>query len=330
MMMRAMTTKKRGGDDYFNRLLSYFNQQFKEAIMNMIKIRESVFFIETEKKRYIVKGYSSDRKLKLQESFTATLRNEGFTKSYLYLQSPIKEPLIFEGKYFGCMEYLKPNKKIFTFRTFKNRMEGLDLLEEFHQKTVDIVPMYKTLLPTYHIQEKWSERSKLFSKNIPLMRYMLKEPFLNEMLEWADWSLKGMKENSGFFQKDPPVILHGDVAHHNFLRDSEGILNLIDFDLISIGSVCNDLLQYSNRVLPFLDWSIEFLEHHAQIQKYLKDEAFLYALAFPADLFREWNRLIREKTVSNSYKYNQVMELTLDQFYLRRQFVKKLKKRIKQ
>jgi hypothetical protein len=329
MMMRAMTTKKKGGDDYFNRLLTYLNYQFKEKITKMVKIREAVFLIETEKKKYIVKGYSSNRKLFLQETFTATLRKEGFTKSYIYLQTPLTEPLFFEGKYFGCMEYIKPNEKSFSYRTYKNRVEGLELLEEFHRITALIVPRYKSLLSTSDIQAKWVERSNIFSENTTLLRYFLKEPFIDEMLDWANWSLNGIKENGDLFLNNPPVILHGDVAHHNFLRDSKGLLNLIDFDLISIGPKCLDILQYANRILPFIDWSFEFLSNHKQIQNHLNEKAFLYALAFPADIFREWNRMIREKTNLDSYKHKQVMELTLDQFYLRRQFVEKLRDKIR-
>jgi thiamine kinase-like enzyme len=326
MMMRVMTIKKRGGDDYFNRLLSYFREQFKEKIVKMVKIREAVFLIRTEKNKYIVKGYSSNRKLVLQETFTATLRNEGFTKSYIYLQAPYKEPLFFEGKYFGCIEYIKPNEKSFSYRTYKNRAEGLELLEEFHHSTAAIEPRYRTLISTSDIQAKWTERSNIFSNNTSLIRYFLKDPFIDEMLDWSNWSLDGMKENCELFLKEPHVILHGDVAHHNFLRDSKGGLNLIDFDLISIGPECLDILQFANRILPHIDWSFEFLAHHKQIHKYLNERAFLYALAFPADIFREWNRMVREKALSDPYKYNQVVELTLGQFYLRRQFVKKLKK----
>lgn len=323
--MRAMTIKKRGGDDYFNRLLSYLSHQFKEKITKFVKVREAVFLVETDKRKYIVKGYSSNQKLILQETFTATLRKEGFTKSYIYLQSPLKERLFFEGKYFGCMEYIQPNEKSFSYRTHKNRMNGLELLEEFHRVTALIAPRYRTLLSTSDIQAKWIERSNLFSKNTTLLGSLLKKPFIDEMLDWANWSLNGMKENGDHFVKGPQVILHGDVAHHNFLRDSSGILNIIDFDLISVGPECLDFLQFANRILPHIDWSFEFLANHKQIKKCLHEKAFLYAIAFPSDIFREWNRLVREKSLLDSYKYNQVVELTLNQFYLRRQFVKKLK-----
>lgn len=319
-----MTIKRDGGDDYLNRLLSYFKQQFIEKIKQVTQVRSNIFFVETEKNAYMVKGYSSNQKLKLQEAFCTTLRNEGFQHSYLFLQEPLKEPLFFEGKYFGCMEYLQASDKSFSFQSFKNRMDGLMLLEEFHQITALIAPRYKTLISKYDLQEKWNERLSLFSKNTYYLRFFLKEPFINEMMNWAEWSLNGIKENEEFFLKQPSLILHGDVAHHNFLRGKSGELKLIDFDLISLGPGCLDILQYSNRILPSLDWSFDFLANHKPIQKYLDEKAFLYALAYPTDILREWNRLIREKKLTDPYKCKQVMELMLGQFYLRKNFVKRL------
>ena len=137
-----------------------------------------------------------------------------------------------------------------------------------------------------------------------------------------------MKENESFFFKEPYVILHGDVAHHNFLRDTSGNLHLIDFDLIHIGPESIDLLQYANRILPSIDWSIDQLSQYQQISKFLKERAFLYALAFPTDIFREWNRILREKKHENQHHYKYVIELTLNQLYLRRKFVEKLKKKL--
>ncbi len=59
---------------------------------------------------------------------------------------------------------------------------------------------------------------------------------MNELLEWAKISLEGMKtENLDFGDGQDPVILHGDVAHHNYLKSKSGKIFLIDFDLASIG-----------------------------------------------------------------------------------------------
>ncbi len=111
----------------------------------------------------------------------------------------------------------------------------------------------------------------------PFCEYFINESVLTELQLWANWSLTGMKKAGSLFTNEPFVILHGDVAHHNFLRDSSGKLHLIDFDLISIGPAFLDYLQYANRILPYLDWSFERLAKFSQIQNFLS-EAHFYLL----------------------------------------------------
>ena len=325
MMKAIKRSNKQGDDDYFDRLLSYFQSQFAEPIIQLMPIRQSVFLLKTNKNTYIIKGYHTNSRLRLQESFTATLRREGFTRSYLYLDSPMKEPFYFERTYFGCMEYISPSKTVFSFQTHKNRQEGLDLLEQFHNTTARFEARYQTLLAKGRLIEKWTERFSVFSNNLPLLFKFINEPFILEMVSWAKWSLAGMEDNHSFFKKEPFVILHGDVAHHNFVRDTKGHLHLIDFDLISIGTASIDYLQYANRILPYIDWSFERLTGLKQIQNCLNEKAFLFALAYPADIFREWNRMIREKSYTNPKKYKQVMDLTISQFYERKKFIDQLK-----
>ncbi|MEH7074183.1 phosphotransferase [Neobacillus drentensis] len=325
--MRAfnITNNKKGDDDYFDRLLSYFQSQFYERIIQMVPIRKAVIYLRTEKNAYVVKGYHTNSRLRLQEAFTATLKKEGFVKTYLFLTPPVREQLFFEGTYFGCMEYIPPNKSVFSFHSHKNRQEGIELLEQFHRTTSSFEARYRTLIPKGHLIEKWAERLNVFSNNLPILEYFINEQFLVEMISWAEWSLQGMENNRSFFQKEPSLILHGDVAHHNFLRDAAGQLNLIDFDLISLGPASFDYLQYANRILPYLDWSFERLSSLKQIKKYLHNAAFLYALAYPADIFREWNRMVREKSYTDHTKYKQVMDLTISQFYARKKFIETLK-----
>ncbi|WML25457.1 phosphotransferase [Neobacillus sp. OS1-33] len=326
--MRVFNTinNKKGDDDYFDRLLSYFQSQFSERIIQMVPIRSSVIFLRTDKNNYVIKGYHTNSRLRLQEAFTATLKKEGFKKTYLFLTTPVREQLFFEGTYFGCMEYIPPNRNVFTFHTYKNRQEGIDLLEQFHQTTATFESRYRTLLPKGQLIEKWTERFNVFSNNLPYIGYFINESFLSEILSWAKWSLEGMEKSRIFFQKEATVILHGDVAHHNFLRDTGGQLNLIDFDLISIGPASFDYLQYANRILPYIDWSFESLVSLKQMNKYLHEKAFLFALAYPADIFREWNRTIREKSYTDHTKYKQLMDLSIRQFYARKKFIDHLKK----
>ncbi|MEO2074598.1 MAG: phosphotransferase [Bacillus sp. (in: firmicutes)] len=329
MKVINMPANKKGDDDYLNRLFSYFQLQFYEKIIQFVPLRKTVFFLKTEENTYIIKGYSTNSRLRLQEVFTDTLKKEGFTKTYSYLTPLVKEQLFFEGTYFGCIQYIPPHKTAFTYHTERNRQEGLDLLEQYHQTTRLFVGRYRTLLSKGHLLEKWLERLNQFTTNLPYLKHFIKEPILMEMVSWAKWALAGMEQRYHQFYKEPIVILHGDVAHHNFLRDFQGQLHLIDFDLISIGPPAFDYLQYANRILPFMDWSLEKLEKMHQMKKYLHEEAFLYALAYPADIFREWNRLIREKSYTDSVKIKQVVDLSTKQFYARKRFVDQLQEIVK-
>lgn len=314
-----------GDDAYFDRLFSYFRSQFDEKIIRIVPIRKDVFFVKTVKKTYCLKGFRTYKRLKLQETFTSTLKKEGFSDTYLFIPAPVKDQLFFEGTYFGCIEYILPKKMAFSYTLQKDRQEGLELIEKFHHVTSKFEARYRTLLPNAQLIEKWRDRFSTFLNNLPFLGYFINESFISEMVSWANWSLAGLEKNHAFFQKEPFVILHGDVAHHNFLRDSEGKLNLIDFDLISIGPYFLDHLQYVNRILPYIEWSFDRLASFKQIQGLLKEDAFLYALVFPADIFREWNRMIREKSHTNQVKFNQIMELTIGQFYSRKQFIDYIK-----
>ncbi|MED4225041.1 aminoglycoside phosphotransferase family protein [Neobacillus cucumis] len=329
--MKATNTRgnQKGDDAYLSRLLSYFQSQFYEKIVQLSRIRKAVFLLKTEKNTYIIKGYRANHKLKLQEAFTATLRTEGFLKTYQYLTHPIKEPLFFEDTYFGCIEYIPPNKTAFSYDNQQNRQEGLELLKQFHQTTALFESRYQTLIPQGQLIEKWTERLRLFMHNRSSIKYFLDDYIISELISWANWSIAGMVKKRRFFQKEPSVILHGDVAHHNFLRDKNGKLHLIDFDLISIGPPSFDYLQYANRILPSIDWSLGKLGSLKDIGKYLDEEAFIYALAFPADIFREWNRLIREKSYTDQSKLKQVMDLTVNQFQLRKNFFSQLQEKVK-
>ena len=77
---------------------------------------------------------------------------------------------------------------------------------------------------------------------------------------------------------------------------------------------------------PILIGHLTDLKSHTKFDTLLKEKAFLYALVFPADIFREWNRLIREKSYTDHQKYNQVMELTIGQFLARKKFIDFIKK----
>ncbi len=320
------TTVNNAGDDLVqNRLLSYLHDQLPFKIEELKPIRKKVYFLRTQQRSYILKGFSSYHRLKLQEAFTSSLMKEGFSKTYIFYEVAKEPPLFFDRTYYGCMEYLPPSKEVFTYYLKTDRLKGLELLKKFHDTTEKLVSRYRTVVPAYRQADKWRERATLFLNNLPVVRYFVQKEIINELLAWAIWSLRGIEEEAWLFQSGRQVILHGDVAHHNFLRAKDQSLYLLDFDLVAIGSPHSDYLQYANRILPFMNWSFEELKKYPIFKYSLEEKGFLHALAYPTDIFREWNRVIRDRSYLDSVKIRPVLDLTVGQFAERQRFIKALK-----
>lgn len=320
-------TINRQGDDFFqDRLLAYLKKELPFSIENVTALRKHVYLVEPSySPPFILKGFSSYQRLKNQQSFTASLKRSGFPHTYTFLTLEKNPPLFFEQTYYGCVEYISPSERPFSFAKKKHREAGLSRLAEFHHITEGLVGMYQKHLRSFKQLAKWRGRAATFLNHISVIKFFVQKEMIDEILRWADWSLKGLHEEISSLQKEPKVILHGDVAHHNFIQSRNRELFLIDFDLISIGHRSADYLQYANRILPYVDWSFKELEKLPVLQPYLKEKGFLYALAFPTDIFREWNRLIREGNLHHSGKVRHVLDLTVEQFPERQQFFQNLK-----
>jgi hypothetical protein len=328
-MKRAMNINiKRGGDDYFfNRLFSYLTSELDVEIKEMTQLRGNVFLVETVKNRFILKGYKDLRKLKIQEAFASSLRKTGFDHSYRFY-SQNKDPLQFHGSYYGCIEYIDHHEKRFNYGVQADRKKGVELLNSFHDHTSVLFSSYAGLLPNTDLARKWNHRKTEFTKNLSGVNFYVEKAIIEELLEWADFSLRNFVKLISELETGPPAILHGDVAHHNFLRSKEGKLYLIDFDLISSGSRAYDMLQYANRILPFLDWQFESLEKINYLNKWLDSDAFLYGLLYPADILREWNRLLRDRKQTHPYSLAPIVEMTVGQFQQRKQFQEQVRSRL--
>ncbi|HAQ07728.1 MAG TPA: aminoglycoside phosphotransferase [Bacillus bacterium] len=315
----------KGGDDFFtNRLFSYLSRELNLKIEGIKQLRGNVFLIKSDQSKFILKGFNDLRKLKIQETFSSSLRKSGFNHSYRF-HSFSDQPLYFANQYYGCMEYIEPHKKPFHYKHSSDRLEGINLLENFHAKTQNLSHSYSTLLPKTDLVSKWRQRKNEFTHNMPRLNYHISKEVGDELISWADFSLTGFTRLKKSLESSKPVILHGDVAHHNFLRSREGKLNLIDFDLISIGSSSCDMLQYANRILPFLNWRLDLLSEIPHLSNWLNNDSFLFGLLYPADILREWNRLFREESGFNFYRTAPIIELTINQIHQRRQFQEEVK-----
>lgn len=321
-----MTIKSLGDDLFLNRLFSYLNSQLPFQIVSIKPIRKNVFIIQSDHSQFfIVKGFPSYHRLMKQVRLTAELKKNGFLQTYSFLQYEKSSPLFFDGLYLGILSYITPSKDVFTFHDRKNREEGLALLEKYHETTKNFMDSYKGILEKDKLLKKWRERTSTFINNRSLLNFFIDQEKIDEILSWANWSLTRLEAGPPF-KRESSVILHGDVAHHNFLRAYNGELYLIDFDLISVGNPRVDYLQYANRILPHMNWSFEELFELKEMKVFLGENEFLYGLVFPTDILREWNRLVREREYGNPYQVRKVINYVMEQFTERQLFVQDIKK----
>ncbi len=322
----VMMNKVSGDDLFLNRLFSYLQEELVIPIESIQPIRKNVYLLQTSNQPVVIKGFNELGKLQIQKAFTSSLRQEGFTQSYTFQNLEMEPPLYLDGTFYGCLEYIpQSSRNPFSYGTEEERKDGLSLLGEFHQTTRKLSRRYQTVLKEYNLMVKWRERAARFINNVSIIKFFVQQEILNEIMEWADFSLKGLELENAFLKANEQAILHGDLAHHNMIRGLNNQLYMIDFDLISIGNPVCDYLQYCNRILPNLDWSLDELFKYEQIRPYLDNRGFLYALLFPTDIFREWNRLIKDRQYTSTFQVRQVLDLTVRQFFSRQSFVEQVK-----
>ncbi|ALC89815.1 hypothetical protein AM500_08540 [Bacillus sp. FJAT-18017] len=328
--MKAQIKRTNPGDeDFLNRLLSYLDQHISATILAIEPIRPKVLFLKTSAGNFILKGYSSYTRLKLMESFTRRLKESGFTETYSYMAFPGLDPLYWDGLFYGCMEFIPPHPNTFNYYWEADRLNGARLLTKFHRISQTLEKEFQSTVPSASLLDKWEERLDCFIANRKEIGRYLDETIVAELIEWANRALDGMNVQERFLQAEMPAVLHGDVAHHNFIRSKTGKVFLIDFDLISIGSPAVDFLQYANRILPYIRWSLKHLSKYTQIAPYLYNKGFLYGLVYPSDILREWNRVMRERNPPDAVRLKQVLDQTMYQYDARRKFVFDVKEKIK-
>lgn len=320
-----MKINSRGDDDSVYRLLALLQNKLPYPVKDLKRIRKQVYLVVTDYAWLILKEFPSYKKLKIQEAFTNSLHYEGFHATYRFFSFE-QDPIIIDNRIYGCIEYIPGSLKPFSYMDKDSRNEALSLMGHFYNCTERLVDTYRYILPDFDIFEKWSERGNQFKLNLPVAAQFLKGDILQELNGWIDWSLYHLERERDNIKNQKKVILHGDVAHHNFHRGLNGELYLIDFDLISIGPKSMDYLQYANRILPLIGWSHHQLQKISLLQPFLNERSFLIGLAFPTDVLREWNRIIRQNKLNNELARNHVVELTEQQFSKRRKFVQKMMK----
>ena len=204
-----ITAKYRGDDSYHDRLLSYLKKNLPFQIIEISRIKNQVYKVKAKDLQFVLKEFPSHKRLKIQEAFINSLKKNGFRNTYSFYSFSDKKALCFQTKYYGCLEYVHKANTPFRFDTKENCSEGLQLLNQFHQTTKKLQESYKTILPTFHLIEKWEDRFTLFKSNLPLISFFLEKEIITELFTWAEWSLSGLRKEKDILEKWQKVILHG-------------------------------------------------------------------------------------------------------------------------
>lgn len=320
MPMKAVNFKHKGDSGFFTCLLSYL-EAYQLQVKKIEKMRSHVYTLHlTNGQIFVLKNFADLKKWNMQKILTAFLKQSGFTTTYeFYTFIP---PLNYKDRLYCLIEYIKPHNEKFHFFNHENRKEGLRLLSNFHRASEAITANLSGEVPTFNQIKKWEERLGLFKSFLPVIGHYVSEVILEDWIAWACWSLKGMRKFEHLIRKETNTIIHGDVAHHNFLRRFDGALCLIDFDLVSLAPPIIDYLQYANRILPSVNYDLNALWNYKELKQFQSNPAFLYALAYPTDIFREWNRLNKENLLGSQPHLYSVWKMSVEDFTARMAFNK--------
>ncbi|MEK4028673.1 aminoglycoside phosphotransferase family protein [Pseudobacillus sp. FSL P4-0506] len=316
-----MKNKFQQGDGLTPRLLFLLSARLEETIQTVFSLKKGKWLVITNRNKWFVKKYASLSQLEKQIQLCHFLSDQGFTQVILFHSVT---PIIFEKQIFAVMPFIEPAKKTFYFQTEEEREEALALLSVFHQQTEKLPEKITACFPHFDQAAVWRKRLTAFQRELPeLIRYF-PASVLEHYAEAGKWCLDHLSDQPK--DEGKLAVIHGDVASHNFFRSADGTLYLIDFDLAAQAPVLFDYVQWTNRVLPLVDWNLEKVMEHRVITPYThKKNWFIYTL-FPADVFRECRRFARAPLKEKKSAYKHAYELTVKPFTQRKIFFKRWKK----
>jgi hypothetical protein len=328
MMIVMSADNRKVGDGDHHRLLLYLSNLTGDKFEKIIQIKKGIWVCKTKTKKWILKEFSSLAKLNFQIELTEKLYSYHFQNTYRFHPVHAKEKCKFEEKTYGLIEYIGRQEKDFSYKKHEYRVQSLQLLKKYHSVTEKFSQDFQNQMDVFDQIEKWQIRLMEFKENYYQLRKWLPKEYLQSFLYWSEWSIGHMTNHKKYFLDEPHCIIHGDVAHHNFILSNKELF-LIDFDLAKIASPLIDDLQFSNRILPYFGWSLENLFHYKPLDIYKEVDPFLYALVFPTDILREWNSFIRSSSKSNEKLPTFLKDLSFKEFNQREKFVKSIMNKLK-
>ncbi|WP_173916021.1 aminoglycoside phosphotransferase family protein [Halobacillus sp. Marseille-Q1614] len=280
-----MKNKTKEGDSYTDRLFNWLDYSKDFSIKRYIEIKPKIYKVRAGDEDYLLKGYHRSRVLKQQLNFFRCWK-EGYRLAALPVHFPNGERSISKhGCEWGLFKWV--NGKHADFTSQNDRVKAYECLRQFHRTSKGIEV---ESIPRDPLYLKWKRRLAQFRETRPIFKEAKKLRLYEELAALTSAYLESFSEYPwGEIEEkawESRQWLHGDVAHHNFIIDKNGLAKLIDFDLLHRGPELYDDIQLAHRFLPHLEdnRSRFFLTfRHVNYQK-----IWLHGVLIPADLLREW------------------------------------------
>ncbi|ABO67872.1 MULTISPECIES: phosphotransferase [Geobacillus] len=277
--------------DAVGRLFFLLSRQYRIVIRQAVALKPNVIAIATSHGSFVAKAYHSLVAAERQAWLLAALRRSGFFAAPAVVPIGHGGVITAGGRHWLLTEYVA-SARPFVFVNECDIKDGLQALHSYHVATARIVCDKRAAmrLPSVQLYEKWRRCYDEFCRHLPFIETAMEKEDILFTLRWAHYCLATCGDYAQELAAEPVVIIHGDVAPHNFLRTAGGDVYMIDYDAAALASPGLDYWQYANRILPHIGWSYSALARFVPLGRWLEKSWFLHALLFPADVFREWRQ----------------------------------------
>ncbi|MDC3415650.1 phosphotransferase [Aquibacillus salsiterrae] len=282
-------------DSYQDRLSSFLKQKAGMKVVSIYPIKENVYQIKTANgKVYILKGNNSLSVVVQQWRFFKQLNESKHINKFVPFPHG-EEWMVWDEKVWTIAPFI--NGETLHFSSEVDRQQALETVKLFHGLAEGT--KIKQPILRHPLYVKWTKRITKLKYTESTMRKSGFSTLYLDLLSTTESRLSHF-ENFHWFDLEHNAMrnwtwIHGDVASHNFIRDRDGAVHLIDFDLLSLSPLLYDHIQLGQRFLPFIQWDIDQLLGYCSLTNKQDINLWLYGITIPSDLIREWWTFLQKK-----------------------------------
>lgn len=227
-----------------------------------MQIKENCWRLSNDRSAYFLKKYKSER----------TFQKVRIVHETLAPTIPYLAPVVSYAKPYIVFRWVEGRPANYQNASHCRRV--FTMLSALHEQQQDFYHF-----PKQELHKKWQMRLVQFE----LLEQPLRQILGTDYDTLVEIARRGLSR--AVFPSMGTTLLHGDVAHHNFLLSERGD-TIIDFDLAVVGNEAEEWLLWIHRLLPSHRYRLDtVLRIVPELEVY---RPYFSMLLFPNELLREW------------------------------------------